>query len=178
VRLTAPGATFDAFGIEKISAKGVSGTSTDIAWRNRFSSAGTVYLQDADTPEGAGDIVIRNDNNVNNTVPYTVIPALNHGGLDDDLTPTTLYVYDRAQVKLSTSFTLERLVTQENTVLDLNGQTLTLTSCNLAGRRFPGNGAHSAANIAAMGFDTVVDSSTDGSGALYFKELATLIIVK
>jgi len=29
-----------------------------------------------------------------------------------------------------------------------------------------------------MGFDTIIDSSTDGSGALFFKESATLLIIR
>ena len=188
IRLTNPGATFDAFNLANITAKGGSkngqlnnqeainkdpGGST-----NRFSSAGTIYLQDAAQSEGAGTIIIRNDNNPLNVFPFTVIPALTYGGLDDDLSQTALLVEDCARVKLAAPVKLHEAVAAAGTVVDLNGNVLTLRRLTLSGRRATVGGRFTAAQLAALGFTGVIDTSAGKNGEIEILSDATMLIIR
>ncbi len=177
IRLTQPGAMFDAFDISKITAKGGSNAMTG-NWTNRFSSAGTIYLQDATKGEGGGQIIVRNDNNPLNVVPVTVIPALTYGGLDDDLTNASLLIQDCAIVKLSGSVRMNSAAITPNSRLDLNGHTLTLFRFTSGDQRFSQSGLFTAAQLDGMGFACVIDTSENASGLLEIKPVPTLLLLR
>ena len=190
IRLTGENATFANFNLANITAKGGSRTGqlnnqealnkdpTGGATTNRFSSAGTIYLQTASQAEGAGDIIIRNDNNPLNQIPVTVIPALTYGGLDDDLSKASLFIEDCARVKLAASFQLVAFRSQPGTNLDLNGKTLAVSYCTLGGKPLIQKGAFSAAQLLDMGFAGVTDTSLEQTGLLEIKPFPTLFIVR
>lgn len=157
VRLTGAGETFSDAWVSKINAKGYY-TSKYSA--SRSSSAGSIYLQTADQSEGAGTIIIRNTGNTANNVAFTAIPSLKAGGEEDDFRKASLKTEAAARVKLFADLRMAKLEMEADTVLDLNGKTLTVRSAMLGNVKLS-PGTYAADNEAVEGF--VVDSATGGS---------------
>ena len=157
VRLTGAGETFSDAWVSKINAKGYY-TSKYSA--SRSSSAGSIYLQTADQAEGAGTIVVRNTGNTANNVAFTAIPSVKGGGEDDDFRKASLKTEAAARVKLFDDLRMAKLEMEADTVLDLNGKTLTVRSAMLGNVKLS-PGTYAADNEAVEGF--VVDSATGGS---------------
>lgn len=170
IRLTEAGATFDAFGMTDISASGVSSSSTTASY---LSSAGTVYLQSAAQAEGAGLVIVRNDNYSVNSNSATWFPSTRNGGEADVLSQASLSIEDCAIVKLSTNDVKMAALTMEaNTKLDLNGYTLTLGDMTVVSTRIA-PGSYPASYFASG----VMDSSPGATGQIVVKGKSTLIMI-
>ena len=158
VRLTQAGATFDAFGPANIGAAGSSAGTTNPVY---MSSAGTVYLQTPADGEGAGQVVVRNDNNRTNATAVTWLPSLVSGGEADALGQSALSLEACARVQLATSLVMRSTTIVTNTVLDLNGCTLTLGALTVGGVRYT-TGVYTPTNF-PFG---VADSSAGQTGLI------------
>ncbi len=170
LRLTEADATFDAFGVTGISASGVSTSSTTASY---LSSAGTVYLQTAVQAEGAGLVIIRNDNYSVNSNSATWFPSTRNGGETDVLTQASLSIEDYAIVKLSTNnVNMAALTMEANTKLDLNGYTLSLGDMTVGATRIA-PGSYPASYFATG----VTDSSPGVTGQIVVKGKGTLIMI-
>ena len=162
IRLTDPGATFDAFGIGDISAHGHS-----------TCSAGTAYLETAADGEDAGLIIVKNNNST--STMSTPIPAT--GAMADDpatLKNTSLVVTDKARVDLSASLFLKSASLASGTVLDLAGKTFTVRGMTAGGAKIA-SGIY-AAGSALFTDGYVVDSV--GGGQVVVLGAGTVIVVR
>jgi hypothetical protein len=172
VRLTDADATFDAFGVSDISAKG--GSIATVSWTNYFSSAGTVYLQAGNEAEGTGRVIIRNDNNPNNVCPVTAFPSQKFGGSDDDLSKASLSIEDCAIVKLANSLAMTSATMASGTKLDLNGETLTVRSMRAGGENVPSGTYAAGSTLFTDGY--VTDSV--GGGSVVVLGVGTVMVVR
>ena len=169
VRLTATNA-FGSFAITNITASGSSTGNTNASY---MSSAGTVYLQTAADAEGAGQIIIRNDNSRSNTASVTWFPALVSGGETDVLDKASCYLQSCAAVRLTRTLALQSASIETNSTLDLNGYTLSLKTLTVNGRTLP-SGLYAAADIPAA----LKDASTDKTGRIVIMIPGSLLEVR
>ena len=175
IRLTRAGATFDRFS-GRISARRDTNGNTD------KTAPGTVYLQTAAQVEGAGTIVVDGTPRSGTVsyvgAPYTPIPA-NGAHPDDvaDLKKCTLNVSNRARCAVATALKLEELVIDETSILDLCGTTLTVCTARVADEKVA-PGAYTAAQLADLGFDEVVDTADGAGGSLVVTGRGTIIMLK
>ena len=176
VRLTGPGADFSAFGESNIMARGCSGTAT--AQSANMTSAGTVYLETAADGEGAGKVIIWNNNEPRNNLAFTPFPSFDYGGDQDDFRNVSLDIGQCARVKLFDSVRVKEAVTRAGTDLDLNGFTLTLDNLALGDRKVMNSGVFSAAQLITRGYSGISDSDPNAAGLVKIIPASTIIILR
>lgn len=143
VRLT--DGTFTDYWKSHITAKGRSWYDT----KNNVehgASAGTVYLQAKGEAEKTGNIIIANDGVEDDFRPYTYFPVTSTRTPTDglaDFKNAGLTLADKALVRISSEVKLGNLLIDSGSVVDLNGQTLTVKRAFLGGKRI-GQGTYSA----------------------------------
>ena len=167
VRLTGNGSTFSDYWKTNITAYGVSFSGNN---NGKASSAGTVYLQDASDGEAAGMVLIRNDlaleaGAVNNKA-VTLYPGMGVGcDAPDAFKKTDLAVAGAAKVQLTDALKIAGLTIDSDSLIDLNGQTLTVKSAKVNGVKLA-TGTYTAGSTVAIGEGTLgdylVDTGTDG----------------
>ena len=172
VRLTDSGADFSAFGESNIKAFGYSSGDTRL-----MSSAGTIYLQTAEDGEGGGVVKIWN-NNASANPSFTPFPSTAYGGETDDFKNARLDIGQAARVKLFAPARVNEALTRAGTTLDLNGQTLTLKKLALEDRRVTYSGAFTAAQLFALGYTGVIDTSSNADGLIEIIADSTLLILR
>jgi len=164
VRLTDANASFPDHWVTNILACGALNWSSSTVFTNGCASAGTVYLQTASEGEGHGTIYIRNGGQTTNPAT-TAIPSTRYGGEQDDLKNVSLVVGDAALVNLTESLRLNTVSVEDGCSIDLAGKTLTVGSITLDGDKLD-VGSYTAEQIAANGYDEIVDSDADTAGSL------------
>lgn len=169
VRLTDAGATFADYS-GAITAQGNNGNSATVEYG---ASAGTVYLQDGDTAEGAGTIKVANLSGCTATGAKTGFPSLSNGEPIDDLTNAKLEISNNSTVILIADVKMGGLEIASGSKLDLNGKTFTVKSAKLGDARLAA-GEYTSASAAVAGY--VADSA--GGGTLVVGEGGFLIIVR
>jgi hypothetical protein len=177
VRLTGNGLTFSDHWKANITAYGVSFSSARNA---KASSAGTVYLQEAANAESAGFVLIRNDLALQAGAVSNLCATLYPGvgtGCDDPAAfkKTSLVIAGAAKVKLTHSMNSALLAMENDTVLDLNGKTLTVLRATLNGTKLL-PGTYSATDAAVAGF--VTDTAADSPGSLVVSGSGTVIMLR
>ena len=155
VRLTDAGATFANFS-GSITAEGNNANSKSLDYG---SSAGTVYLQDGNTANGAGTIKVANLSGCTATGAKTGFPSLSNGEPIDDLTNAKLEISNNSTVILIADVKMSGLEIASGSKLDLNGKTFTVKSAKVNGVKLA-PGTYAAGDAKVAGF--VVDSGTDG----------------
>ena len=170
VRLTKPDATFDAFGLSKITAYGYAISGTDSNWKYS-SSCGTVYLQDGSQAEGFGTVWFRDPaESVGETRPTTYFPSTARGGESDDLQRVTLAIDAVSAVSLTRNVFVQGIdLASADVRLDLNGRTLTTNIGSYNGERLQ------AGTYAAGDLEALTDST--GGGALVVTGGGTIMLV-
>ena len=156
VRLTDAGATFANFS-GSITAEGNNANSKSLDYG---SSAGTVYLQDGNTANGAGTIKVANISNSTAEDAKTGFPSLSNGEPIDDLTKANLEISNNSTVILIADVKMSGLEIASGSKLDLNGKTFTVKSAKVNGVKLA-PGTYTADNAAVAGF--VVDSTSSGT---------------
>lgn len=171
VRLTKPDATFDAFGLSKITAYGYAISGTDSNWQYS-SSCGTVYLQDGSQAEGFGTVWFRDPaKSVGETRPTTYFPSTARGGESDDLQRVTLAIDAVSAVSLTRNVFVQGIdLASADVRLDLNGRTLTTNIGSYNGERLL------AGTYAAGDLEALTDST--GGGALVVTGGGTIMLVQ
>ena len=157
VRLTGAGADFTPEWISKITARGVASNVGDK--QANSSSAGSVYLQSAAQGEKCGSIIIRNDGTTANDA-WTSLPGKDGVDAVADFKNASLSLLDCGKVRLYDTVQMSKLTLAADCKLDLNGNTLTVSSAKLGDTTLAA-GTY-AAGAAALG-DFVTDSATGGS---------------
>ncbi len=158
VRLTGSGSTFSDYWKTNITAYGVSFSGNN----DKASSAGTVYLQDASDGEAAGMVLIRNDlaleaGAVNNKA-VTLYPGKGVGcDAPDAFKKTDLAVAGAAKVQLTDALKIAGLTIDSDSLIDLNGKTLTVKSAKVNGVKLA-PGKYTPAKLPAY----IVDSASGG----------------
>ena len=170
VRLTKPDATFNAFGLSKITAYGYAISGTDSNWKYS-SSCGTVYLQDGSQAEGFGTVWFRDPaESVGETRPTTYFPSTARGGESDDLQRVTLAIDAVSAVSLTRNVFVQGIdLASADVRLDLNGRTLTTNIGSYNGERLQ------AGTYAAGDLEALTDST--GGGALVVTGGGTIMLV-
>ncbi len=170
VRLTKPDATFNAFGLSKITAYGYAISGTDSNWKYS-SSCGTVYLQDGSQAEGFGTVWFRDPaESVGETRPTTYFPSTARGGESDDLQRVTLAIDAVSAVSLTRNVFVQGIdLASADVRLDLNGRTLTTNIGSYNGERLL------AGTYAAGDLEALTDST--GGGALVVTGGGTIMLV-
>ena len=179
VRLTGTGETFSDAWIAKINAKGYYSSKITATYS---SSAGSVYLQTAAQGEGAGTIIIRNTGDTANNVAVTELPSLKAGGEEDDFRKASLSVEAAARVQLFADLRMAKLEMEADTVLDLNGKTLTVKSATINGVKLA-TGTYTAESTVeigegTLGDDYLVDTAEGAGGELVVKGVPFVVIVR
>ncbi|MCL1909730.1 MAG: DUF2341 domain-containing protein [Kiritimatiellaeota bacterium] len=177
VRLTAPGATFDAFGEHNITAHGWS--SLDDNNNNEWmyfewlaTSAGTVYLQTAADGEGGGRVIVRNDRIEPRNPAITPLPSRDFGGTDDDYKAARLEIGNGSRVKLFDDLRMTGLAIETDSSLDLFGKRLTVRGAKDDADKIP-PGVYSAGAFAFLS-----DTSDSADGELIVLGDATILIIR
>ena len=182
VRLTDAGADFSGFdtGYAKVKAHGISWYYSSSTLRNttdyasEMSSAGTIYLQSGNEPEGSGRIIVANDNSTVNTIAVTPLPSGSYGGDADVFDAASLTIERCGCVKLFEALVMSQLDIQTNSVLDLNGFVFLV-------RRMTAGGVIVAPGTYAAGSDVFTEGFvTDslGGGSLVVTGNLTLIMIR
>jgi hypothetical protein len=167
VRLTGNGAVFSDWWKTNVTACGVSFSGNN----DKASSAGTVYLQDASDGEADGTVLIRNDlaleaGAVNNKA-VTLYPGKGVGcDAPDAFKKTDLAVAGAAKVQISDALKIAGLTIDSDSLIDLNGQTLTVKSAKVDGVKLA-TGKYAAGSTVEIGEgklgDYLVDTVTGGA---------------
>ncbi|NLB56710.1 MAG: hypothetical protein GX811_13295, partial [Lentisphaerae bacterium] len=119
ITLNEPGAKFDEFGIDNITAFGGKPSAT----QKDSGGAGTIYLEDGNTRTGYG--IFRIANNDHTGTPDTEFPA--EGQDPEEANTATFSLYDgAAMVLLDDFFVGDIRLNTDNTLLDLGEKTLTV----------------------------------------------------
>ena len=182
VRLTDAGADFSGFdtGYAKVKAHGISWYYSSSTLRNttdyasEMSSAGTIYLQSGNEPEGSGRIIVANDNSTVNNVAVTPLPSGSYGGDADVFDAASLTIERCGRVKLFKALKMAQLDIETNSVLDLNGFVFRV-------RRMTAGGVDAASGTYANGSSVFTEGFvTDslGGGSLVVTGLLTLITIR
>ncbi len=153
IRLTEPGATFEAFGESKIRAYSDSANVT-ATLPERMGSAGTIYLQTLEDGEGGGRIVIRSENKPANNLAVTPLPSMEMGGENDVYDNVRLELSSRARVQLWAPLRMKRLSMEADTLLDLHSQRLRVQRAFMNGAELA-LGDYSAKNLPAYLADSI-----------------------
>lgn len=165
VRLTGNGSTFSDYWKTNITAYGVSYSS---ARNGKASSAGTVYLQEAANAEAAGLVLIRNDLALQAGAVSNLCATLYPGkgiGCDapEALKKTSLAIAGAAKVMLTDTLKAEGVSIENDSKLDLNGKTFTVSSAKLGETKLA-PGTYAASSAAVDGF--VIDTADGAGGSL------------
>lgn len=166
IRLTQPGATFDAFAITNISAHGSSSGSSPC-------SAGTIYLETPADGINSGLILVKNNNSTSTN--STPIPA--NGMLADTaaaLAKTSLIVSDKARVDFSTNLLFRSASMSSGTVFNLNGKTVTVKSMTAGGANVAPGVYTAGSSLFTAGY--LIDTSTGGT--LIVRGSGTTILIR
>lgn len=155
VRLTDAGATFANFS-GTIKAEGNNGNSQST---NAGSSAGTVYLQDGDTAEGAGTIRVANLTSSTAEDAKTGFPSLANDAPIDNLTKASLEVSNNSKVIFIAGVKMNVLNVASGSSIDLAGKTVIVKRAKLGGTNLS-PGTYAASDAAVSGF--VSDSGEGG----------------
>ena len=186
IRLTGQDVGTDGFfapnadygGYARISAAG-AGVYSSMApltvARERTSSAGTVYVQGRSDAEGAGRIVIANNNtySTSNTTAYTSIPAAALGDAPAAFARAAMEVCARSKVRLTADLAMRKLTLANSSELDLAGRRLEVNRATVDGVRLA-HGAH-AAGEPELG---VCVSDSAGGGVLFVRPEGTMLFVR
>ena len=151
IRLTAPGATFDAFGIGDITANGPAASC----------SAGTIYLETASDVANGGRIIVKNNNSTSTVM--TPIPA--NGIMADDpknLKNTSLSVEAKARIDISANLTLASVALAANTKCELNGFELVTKAMAVGGVRVAPGTYRAGSSLFTQGYVTDISASQTG----------------
>ena len=175
MRLTGTGETFSDAWIAKINAKGYYSSKITATYS---SSAGSVYLQTAAQGEGAGTIIIRNTGDTANNVAVTELPSLKAGGEEDDFRKASLSVEAAARVQLFDDLRMAKLEMEADTVLDLNGKTLTVKSATINGVKLAPGTYAAGSNIEGTLADYLVDTAEGAGGSLVVNGVGFSVIVR
>ena len=183
VRLTGNGSTFSDYWKTNITAYGVSFSGNN---NGKASSAGTVYLQDASDGEAAGMVLIRNDlaleaGAVNNKA-VTLYPGKGVGcDAPEAFKKTDLAVAGAAKVQLTDALKIAGLTIDSDSLIDLNGKTLTVKSAKINGVRLA-PGTYDVESDVAIGEGTLGDylddTAEDAGGELVVKGVSFMVIVR
>ena len=155
VRLTGAGADFTPEWISKITARGVASNVGDK--QANSSSAGSVYLQSAAQGEKCGSIIIRNDGTTANDA-WTSLPGKDGVDAAADFKNASLSLLDCGKVRLYDTVQMSKLTLAADCKLDLNGNTLTVSSAKLGDTTLAA-GTYAASDYSAY----LADSATGGS---------------
>ena len=169
VRLTDPGATFTDFS-GTISAQGNNANS---ATTDAGSSAGTVYLQDGATKEGAGTIKVANISSSTAVDAKTGYPSLSDEVAIDDLSLATLEISNNSRVILIAEAETYALKIESGSSLDVAGKKLTVRHAKVGENKLS-SGTYTAISPAVAGY--LADSGEDG--ALIVQGNETIIFLK
>ena len=174
VRLTGNGSTFSDYWKTNITAYGVSFSGNN---NGKASSAGTVYLQDASDGEAAGMVLIRNDlaleaGAVNNKA-VTLYPGKGVGcDAPEAFKKTDLVVAGAAKVQLTDALKIAGLTIDSDSLIDLNGKTLTVKFAKVNGVKLA-PGTYVAGSTVEIGEgklgNYLVDTAEDAGGELVVK---------
>ena len=121
-------------------------------------------------------IIVRNDNKAAN-LAYTPLPAAAEADPADDFRKASLALEAAARVRLFADLKMEALDAAAGTVLDLNGQTFTVRTAAVGGVNVPPS-SYTAAQLADLGFDEVIDTADGAGGMLRVLGAATLLTVR
>ncbi len=179
VRLTGSGATFSDYWKTNITAYGMSFAES---MNYRASSAGTVYLQEGGVDEAAGEVLVRNDYALQSGAISNLCVTLYPGvGTNCDavasLKKTRLMVSDAGRVQLTDSMRLASAAVDDISTIDLSGKTLTVGWLKLNGTKLP-TGTYTAAQIAALGYDEIADSSEGETGTVVIGGVGMILVVR
>ena len=165
VRLTGNGSTFSDYWKTNITAYGVSFSAKN---NGKASSAGTVYMQEAANAEAAGLVLIRNDLALQAGAVSNLCATLYPGkgiGCDapEALKKTSLAIAGAAKVMLTDTLKAEGVSIENDSKLDLNGKTFTVSSAKLGETKLA-PGTYTASSAAVDGF--VIDTADGAGGSL------------
>ena len=183
VRLTGNVSTFSDYWKTNITAYGVSFSGNN---NGKASSAGTVYLQDASDGEAAGMVLIRNDlaleaGAVNNKA-VTLYPGKGVGcDAPEAFKKTDLVVAGAAKVQLTDALKIAGLTIDSDSLIDLNGKTLTVKSAKVNGVKLA-PGTYTAESTVVIGDGTLGDylddTAEDAGGSLVVKGGGFAVILR
>jgi hypothetical protein len=177
VRLTDAGATFADFS-GTIKAEGNNGNSATPAYG---SSAGTVYLQDGNTAEGAGTVRVANLPTSTAADARTGFPSLSNGVAVDDLSKTTLEIANNSRVVLIADVEVEAINIGAGSMIDLNGHSIIVRAAHAGGVKVPpgiyADGATFPIGAGTLD-DYLLDTATGGGGSLIVRSRATFILLQ
>lgn len=155
IRLTGANATFAEF-TGTIKAEGNNGNSATTAFG---SSAGTVYLQDGNTAEGAGTIKVANIASSTAEDAKTGFPSLANDAPIDDLTKATLEVSNNSKVIFIAGVKMGGLDVASGSSIDLAGNKVVVKRAKFGGTMLSPD-TYAAGDAAVSGFLT--DSGEGG----------------
>lgn len=119
----------------KILASGCAKGTSEKDW-DQNTSAGTVYLQGKSDGEKGGTIYVRNQKNNDTSDVATWIPAASRGDAAEDFANAKLVIADRGVVAIGAAkMKLAELTIEDNSLLDLHGETLRVNSATFGGMR-------------------------------------------
>ena len=115
------------------------------------SSAGTVYLQDGNTAEGAGTITVANIASSTAEDAKTGFPSLANNAPIDNLTQASLEVSNNSKVIFIAGVKMNALNVASGSSIDLAGKTVIVKRAKLGGTNLsPGTYAASDAAVSAI----------------------------
>lgn len=113
--------------------------------RNQNTSAGTVYLQGKSDGEKGGTIYVKNQKSYDTSNVATWIPAAERGDAVADFAKAKLVIADRGVVAIGAAkMKLAELTIEDNSLLDLHGETLRVNSATFGSTRLA-SGKYTAA---------------------------------
>lgn len=163
-----------------ITCQGVSTNALGyILDRSQNTSAGTIYLEGQSDSAKGGTIYVKNNAQYNTSNVYTWLPAAGEGADSaDDFRRAALVVADRANVKIDAAKLILRDISVEaRSTIDLNGNTLQVEKATLNGTRLE-TGTYAAAQLQALGYTEITDSSNGATGILSVRGNATMVLLK
>ncbi|MGN0842876.1 MAG: LamG-like jellyroll fold domain-containing protein [Kiritimatiellia bacterium] len=135
VRLT--DGAFSDYWIAHIQAKGKTILNKGDYWKDKSSSAGTVYLQEKGVAEKAGTIYVRNDGEPLGTESATMLPSvktsLTPSDQIKDYKRANLVLGANAVVRAAESFQCNRVSLEKGCSFDLCGKTVVVSSMKYDG---------------------------------------------
>ncbi len=164
VILTGPGAGFESWTGSTLAYGGVATGGSKL-----HAAAGTVYLQTAAQPAGAGVVVVNNSTTATNAT-FTSLPAFTTA--TENLAQTTWVTTNNARIALATNVALAGLALNSSGALELAGKTLILGSFSITNRTI-GAGSYRAADLGPL-----VTDSSGGTGLVIIKARGTVMLVR
>ena len=128
---------FSDYWIAHIQAKGKTILNKGDYWKDKSSSAGTVYLQEKGVAEKAGTIYVRNDGEPLGTESATMLPSvktsLTPSDQIKDYKRANLVLGANAVVRAAESFQCNRVSLEKGCSFDLCGKTVVVSSMKYDG---------------------------------------------